>query len=98
MQTITLIARRLVIAAVSIFLTTAPLIAFQPPDGQGEFVPVTELPAGDRMPAAPLLITAYAFVWVALLIYVWSIWRRLGKVEGEIRAIANRPSRPGTAR
>ena len=42
------------------------------------------------MRAAPLLITAYAFVWVAVLFYVWTIWRRLNKVEKDMQALARR--------
>ena len=45
------------------------------------------LPPSEQLPAAPLLITAYAFVWIALMVYVWSIWRRLNKVEDEMRAL-----------
>jgi CcmD family protein len=56
--------------------------------GQSEFVPVNELPAAEQLPAAPLLIAAYAFVWVAVLAYVWSIWRRLGKVERDISELS----------
>ena len=62
----------------------------QPPASQGEFVPVNELPPADQLRAAPLLITAYAFVWVAVLFYVWTIWRRLNKVEKEMQALARR--------
>lgn len=51
--------------------------------GQEEFVPISELPPEDRLPAAPLLIAAYSFVWVVLLVYLWSIWRRLAKLEKE---------------
>jgi hypothetical protein len=36
---------------------------------QGEFVPVKELPQHEELPAAPLVIAAYGFVWVALLVY-----------------------------
>ncbi len=39
----------------------------------------------DQLPAAPLLIAAYAFVWIAACFYLWSIWRRLSKVEDEMR-------------
>ena len=59
-------------------------------DGQSEFVPVNELPPADQLRAAPLLITAYAFVWVAVLFYVWTIWRRLNKVEKDMQALARR--------
>ena len=53
-------------------------------EGQEEFVPISELPPEDRLPAAPLLIAAYSFVWVVLLVYLWSIWRRLTKLEKEL--------------
>lgn len=56
--------------------------------GQTEFVPVTELPASEQLPAARLLIVAYAFVWVAMLAYLWMMWRRLDKVEREISTLS----------
>ena len=56
--------------------------------GQSEFVPVNQLPATEQLPAAPLLIAAYVFVWAAMLAYVWSIWRRLGKVERDISELS----------
>ena len=56
--------------------------------GQSEFIPVTELPASEQLPAAPLLIAAYVFVWAAMLFYVWSLWRRLGKVERDISEVS----------
>ena len=62
----------------------------QAPAGQSEFVPVNELPPADQLRAAPLLITAYAFVWVAVLFYVWTIWRRLNTVEKDMQALARR--------
>jgi CcmD family protein len=64
------------------------LVLAQP--GQTEFVPVTELPASEQLPAAPLLIAAYAFVWIAVLAYLWLIWRRLAKVEQEIGDLSSR--------
>jgi CcmD family protein len=56
--------------------------------GQSEFLPVTEVPASEQLPAAPLLIAAYAFVWIAVFAYVWLLWRRLGKVEQEMQALS----------
>ena len=70
----------------------------QPPPGQGEFVPISQLPPGDQLPAAPLLIAAYAFVWVALLGYLWSIWRRLGKVEADLQTLERRSTPRSPAR
>jgi CcmD family protein len=82
--------RRLLIALTSFALFAAPALALQPPKGQSEFVPVDSVPLSDQLPAAPLLIAAYAFVWAATLVYVWSIWRRLNKVEDEMRALAQK--------
>ena len=57
--------------ALALLLSVTPLVAQQPqpqPQQQDEFVPVSQLPAQDQLPAAPLLVSAYAFVWVALLL------------------------------
>jgi hypothetical protein len=54
--------RRLTIALCSMLLLGAPALAFQPPPGQSEFVPIKDLPPTDQLPAAPYLISAYAFV------------------------------------
>jgi CcmD family protein len=80
--------RRLSVAFTSFILLASSAFGTQPPAGQSEFVPVNTLPAADQLPAAPLLVTAYAFVWVATMVYLWSIWRRLNKVEGEMRSLA----------
>jgi CcmD family protein len=76
----------------------APVLlwASQPPAaGQEQWIPVDQLPPADQMPAAPLLIAAYAFVWIATMAYLWSIWRRLGRVEDELRALRRRGSSAG---
>jgi CcmD family protein len=64
----------------------------QPPSAAQEgFVPVDQLPKPqDTMPAAPLVATAYAFVWVVLFGYVISIWRRLSTVERELQSVSRR--------
>ncbi|MEO8260340.1 MAG: CcmD family protein [Acidobacteriota bacterium] len=88
--------RFVVVVAIALACShAAPIGAAQPPPGQApesqsEFVPVNELPPADQLQAAPLLITAYAFVWVAVLFYVWTIWRRLGRVEKDMQALARR--------
>jgi CcmD family protein len=66
--------------------------AAQPPPTaqQSEFVPISELPPGDQLPAAPLLVGAYAFVWVVLLAYLWSIRNRAGSVRAEIERLERR--------
>lgn len=58
-----------------------------PPAATDEFVPISQLPPQDQLPAAPLLIGAYAFVWVALFGYLLSVGRRLTKVQGEVKRL-----------
>jgi CcmD family protein len=82
--------RRLLIALASLVLLSSPAFARQPPAGQGAFVPADSVPLSDQLPAAPLLVTAYAFVWIAVVFYLWTIWRRLNKVEDEMRALAQK--------
>jgi CcmD family protein len=62
----------------------------QPAANQEEFVPVSALPQAEQLPAAPLLIGAYAFVWVALMVYVWSLWKRMRKLETELADLQRR--------
>jgi CcmD family protein len=64
-------------------LTPAPLHA-QQPQQQDEFVPIDQLPPQDQLPAAPLLVTAYSFVVLALFAYLISVARRLGVVQKEL--------------
>ena len=59
----------------------------QPPK---EFVPVDTIPADEQIPAINLVATAYGFVWVGLLGYVWSLARRLKTVESELRDLESR--------
>ena len=63
-----------------------------------QFVPVGQVPAAEQLPAAPLVIAAYAFVWVAVFVYLWSIWRRIGKVEADMRALDRRSVQRSGAR
>ena len=72
---------------------TGPLAAQQQPPkrpAQDEFVPIDELPAQEQLPAAPLLIAAYSVAWVLVAGYLFSIWRRMGRVEHELAEIGRR--------
>jgi CcmD family protein len=60
------------------------VMAAQQPTQQGEFIPLSELPPQEQLPAAPLLIGAYVFVLVVLFVYVLSVSRRLRSVQQEI--------------
>jgi hypothetical protein len=87
------------LAAVSALgtITAAPLLAWQPAP-QGDFVPFTGVPPDQQMPAAPLVIGAYAFFLLLMMFYLWTIWRRIGKVEADMRALERRQvgRSPGT--
>ena len=50
---------------------------------QSQFVPADRLPQ-EVLPATPFVFGAYAFVWVALVVYVFALWRRLARVEREL--------------
>ena len=67
--------------------TPAPSAA---PPAQDEFVPISELPANEQLPAAPLLIAAYAVVWIVLAVYVWTLWKRFWRAEQDLKSLASR--------
>ena len=68
----------------------SPAIARAQPQPPKDFVPVDETLPGEQIPALPLIAGAYGFIWVVLLGYVWSIGRRLQKVEGELADLESR--------
>jgi len=59
----------------------------QPPKPVDEYVPVSQLPPQDQLPSAPLLVTAYSFVWLALFGYLVSVAQRLSKVQREVERL-----------
>ena len=73
-------------------LGAAPVWAQQPPPKPAdEFVPVdAPMNAQDTIPAPLLLGSAYAFIWIAMFGYVWSIRTRLASVQREMADIDRR--------
>ena len=65
---------------------TATLFAGSQGPSQSEFKPVTaqDMANEEHLPATPLVFTAYGFVWVSLVVYVFTLWRRLSRVEREL--------------
>lgn len=45
--------------------------------------------------AAPFVIGAYAVIWIALAVFIGMVWRRLGAIEREVRALDEAVSRRG---
>jgi CcmD family protein len=93
---VTMLAILVLTAAV---IMSSPGWAFaQPPSpspAQEGFVPVDQLPAQEQLPAQRLVIAAYAVAWVAVFGYLWSIWRRLGRVERDILELNRRVATGG---
>ena len=82
--------RRTLTALATWLLMTATSWSAQAPAGQEGFVPASELPPGQELPAGPLVITSYAFFLVLMMFYLWTVWRRIGKVEKEILELQRR--------
>jgi CcmD family protein len=82
---------KLAILLILILTFATSLLAQQvpppPPDG---FVALDPSAVREQMPAAPLVIAAYGVAWVLLIGYLWSIWRRLAKVQQEIAQVSRR--------
>jgi CcmD family protein len=78
------------IVVVCAWLLVAPGMASAQPQPPKDFVAVDETLPGEQIPALPLIAGAYGFIWLALLGYVWSIGRRLQKVEGELAELESR--------
>lgn len=83
-----------VVAALLLLVTllAPPAVALggQPPQGgaaMDEYVPVAELPPDEQLPAVPLVLIAYGFIWAAVLIYMGLLWRRLGRVQQELETM-----------
>src|ERR1700752_1892339 len=62
------------------------------PAATDEFVPIDQLPPQEQVPAAPMVVAAYSFVWIAFLAYVLSLVKRTRKVETNI-AVLEKPRR-----
>jgi len=83
--------RRLLALSFALFLVALPAVAMQqPPSAPDGFVPASSLPGQEQLPAAPLVIVAYAVVWLLVLGYLWSIWSRLGRAERELSEVSRR--------
>ncbi|MGQ0737105.1 MAG: hypothetical protein ACT4QD_26095 [Acidobacteriota bacterium] len=83
-------ARYLLVVGLAVCVFGGPLSsAAQPtkPTQQEEFVPISELPPEEQVPAAPIVVAAYGFVWVAFIAYCFTLVRRVRKVEADLAAL-----------
>ena len=79
-------SRYLASAALSVVMAAVTLSA-QDKDG---FVAAKPGDLGEHLPATPFVFWAYAVVWLVVVAYVLSLWRRITKAEREIAAVAAR--------
>jgi CcmD family protein len=85
---------RMVVCVLTLLIPAAAVAQpAQPPPGQEEFVPLSEIPPEEQIPAFTLVAAAYAAVWIVLLGYVWSVGRRLTVVEHELTTLTRKPQR-----
>jgi CcmD family protein len=75
--------RPLILACV-LAVTASAIAVAQPQPSPDEFVPMSEVPPEEQIPAITLVGAAYAFVWIAVFGYVWSLGRRLGQAEADL--------------
>jgi hypothetical protein len=57
------------------------------PAPQDEYVPIDQLPPQEELPAAPMVVAAYSFIWVAFVAYLFSLLKRLRKVETDLAVL-----------
>ena len=79
---------------ICVWLIVAAMSIQAQPQPPKDFVAVDESQPGEQIPALPLIAGAYGFIWIALLGYVWSVGRRLQKVEGELAELEARKQSP----
>lgn len=72
------------------WLLAMPAVTLAQPQPPKDFVAVDETLPGEQIPALPLIAGAYGFIWVVLLGYVWSVGKRLQKVEAELAELEAR--------
>ena len=78
----------------SVFPSTI-LLAQQQPKQQEEFTPIDQLPPQEQLPAAPLLVGAYAFVLLMLFGYLLMVSRRLTVIQREVDRLDSDVKRTG---
>lgn len=77
-------------------VSVAAVFAQQPQEpAREQYVPIDQLPPSEQMPSAPLVVAAYSVVWLVAMFYAWTIWRRIGKVEDDLQALARRQKDAG---
>jgi hypothetical protein len=78
---------RTIAVVLALAMQVSPLAAQTQPKQQEEFTPIDQLPPQDQLPAAPLLVGAYAFVLLMLFGYLVMVSRRLSAIQTEVNRL-----------
>lgn len=73
-----------------VLVVIAPVAAQQPPPANEGFVPLSEFADREVLPATPLVFYAYGFAWVALMAYLFMVWRRIEQVDKDLQSVKKR--------
>jgi len=57
---------------------------------QDGFKPIGDVPVGEQLPAGPFIVGSYAFFLLLMVFYLWTIWRRINRVEKDLQDLARR--------
>jgi hypothetical protein len=57
------------------------------PQPTDEFVPIDQLPPQEELAAAPMVVAAYSFIWIAFIVYCLSLVKRMKKVEADLATL-----------
>jgi len=86
---------RAIALTVTLAVSAAPLLAQEQPKQQEVFTPIDQLPPQEQLPAAPLLVGAYAFVLLTLFAYLITVSRRLTAIQQEVNRLETDVKRAG---
>ena len=86
---------RAIAVACVLMVPVASSVAQTQPRQQEEFTPIDQLPPQEQLPAAPLLVGAYAFVLLMLFGYLVMVSRRLTAIRTEVDRLAADVKRSG---
>ena len=86
------------LALIFVTMASAAVFAQQKPPATEQYLPVDQLPPTEQMPSAPYVIAAYGLIWLIAMFYLWTIWRRIGKLETDMHALERQRAKGGAGR
>lgn len=90
-----MIRQRLLAAASAVWLAVLVMTPSMAAQAQDQYKPVTDVPASEQIPALPLIAGSYGFFLLLMVFYLWTIWRRINRVEQELLELDRRQKGAG---